>query len=112
MEISSKQTGKFGGQASSAKFQKNFKIKLRQWPNKTNALVKQWQGNIAAKIPCKICDKLHYGECWNKGKPKFHKCSKFGHIAKDCSLNKGVQQVNFVNQIEETGFVLCKSLHC
>lgn len=32
-------------------------------------------------------------------KPKCHKCSKFGRIAKDCNL----QQVNFSNQAEETG---------
>lgn len=36
-------------------------------------------------------------------KPKCHKCSKFGHIAKDCNLNKSVQQVNFSNRAEEIG---------
>lgn len=68
MDITCKQTGRFGGQGSNAKFQKNFKTKGTQWPNKTNAPVKQWQGNNVAKVPCKSCDKLYYGKCWNKGK--------------------------------------------
>ncbi|KAI5345500.1 hypothetical protein L3X38_013377 [Prunus dulcis] len=52
---------------------------------------------------CKFCDKLHYGECWFKNKVKCHKCNKIGHIAKYCHTNKAVQQVNFANQVEETG---------
>lgn len=35
------------------------------------------------------------------GKPKCHKCNKFGHIAKDCNLNKPLQQVNYATQIED-----------
>ncbi|CAL9009979.1 unnamed protein product [Prunus brigantina] len=52
---------------------------------------------------CKFCDKLHYGECWLKNKVKCHKCNKIGHIARYCHTNKVVQQMNFANQVEETG---------
>ncbi|CAN6718679.1 unnamed protein product [Malus baccata var. baccata] len=50
---------------------------------------------------CKYYDKLHYGECWLKGKIKFHKCGKLGQIARVCNLNKNVQQGNFANKVEE-----------
>ncbi|XP_070668901.1 uncharacterized protein [Malus domestica] len=54
--------------------------------------------NIAQKS-----NRLHYEECWVKNKVKCHKCSKIGHIARYCNTNKAVQQVNFPNQVEETG---------
>ncbi|CAN6541722.1 unnamed protein product [Malus baccata var. baccata] len=44
-----------------------------------------------------------FAKCWVKNKVKCHKCSKIGHIARYCNTNKAVQQVNFPNQVEETG---------
>ncbi|XP_048439344.1 uncharacterized protein LOC108865628 [Pyrus x bretschneideri] len=52
-----------------------------------------------AKGKCKHCDKLHYGDCWFKGKPKCHGCNRFGHFIKDCDKpNKAGKLVNFANQ--------------
>ncbi|KAI5335543.1 hypothetical protein L3X38_025676 [Prunus dulcis] len=89
------------------KSQKNAKPHGQQWGNKgaggnkSNSSVKNETDNTGTK--CKFCDKLHYGECWFKNKVKCHKCNKIGHIAKYCHTNKAVQQVNFANQVEETG---------
>lgn len=89
------------------KHQKNSKPKGTQgsnkadWSNKASSSVKNEANNTGDK--CKFCDRLHYGECWVKNKVKCHKCGKIGHIAKYCHKNKAVQQVNFANQVEETG---------
>ncbi|CAN6713113.1 unnamed protein product [Malus baccata var. baccata] len=87
---------RFNGQPNSSKYQKNFKQRGKQWSNKAD-----W-GNKASfpvkndtnntREECKLCDRLHYGECWVKNKVKCHKCSKIGHIARYCNTNKAVQQ--------------------
>ncbi|CAN6561320.1 unnamed protein product [Malus baccata var. baccata] len=98
---------RFKGQTNNNKYQKNFKSKGKQWgnkadwSNKTGVLVKNETNNTGNK--CKFCDRLHYGECWVKNKVKCHKCNKIGHIARYCNINKVVQQVNLVHQVEEAG---------
>ncbi|KAI5348415.1 hypothetical protein L3X38_001302 [Prunus dulcis] len=62
------------------------------------------------KGKCKHCDKLHYGECWFKGKPKCHGCNRFGHFVKDCDqANKAGKLANIANQVTEpaTMFYAC-----
>ncbi|XP_068323178.1 uncharacterized protein [Pyrus communis] len=76
---------------------KNWKTKGKKWDNRP---VHQ-QGKIVgssdgAKNPCKHCDKLHFVECWFKGKPRCHKCDKPRHFAKDCRSKKDTQQANYV----------------
>lgn len=100
-------SNKFDGQPNSNKYHKNFKPKEKQWSNKgdwsnkVGFTVKNEANNTGDK--CKFCDRLHYGECWVKNKVKCHKCNKIGHIARYCNANKIVQQVNFANQVDETG---------
>ncbi|XP_017192336.1 uncharacterized protein [Malus domestica] len=82
---------------------KNWKTNGKKWDNKH---VHQ-QGKIVgtsdeANNPCKYCDKLHFGECWFKGKPRCHNCDKPGHFAKDCRSKKATKQVNYVGQVENT----------
>ncbi|XP_070668826.1 uncharacterized protein [Malus domestica] len=100
-------SNRFNGQPNSSKHQKNFKPKGKQWGNKV-----EWGNKASFPMKndanntgdnCKFCDRLHYGECWVKNKVKCHKCNKIGHIARYCNTNKVVQQVNFANQVEETG---------
>ncbi|KAM2973826.1 hypothetical protein FF1_000184 [Malus domestica] len=100
-------SNRFNSQSNSSKHQKKFKPKGKQWGNKAewgnkaSFPVKNDANNTGDK--CKFCDRLHYGECWVKNKVKCHKCNKIGHIARYCNSNKAVQQVNFANQVEETG---------
>ncbi|KAB2603633.1 hypothetical protein D8674_004638 [Pyrus ussuriensis x Pyrus communis] len=56
------------------------------WGNKASFHVKNDSNNIGDKY--KFYDRLHYGECWVKNKVKCRKCSKIGHIAKNCNANK------------------------
>lgn len=51
IDISSRQTNKFGGQVGNIIFHKGFKNKGKQWSNRVNNLVKPWRGNNSAKIP-------------------------------------------------------------
>lgn len=37
-----------------------------------------------------------------KGKPKYHNCDKFGHIAKHCHGKEAIQHVNYTNHVDET----------
>ncbi|CAN6560926.1 unnamed protein product [Malus baccata var. baccata] len=78
--------------------------------------IKNWKtkGNFtrsfdSVKNACKYCDKLHFGECWFKGKPRCHNCDKLGHFAKDCRSKKVTQQANYANQVESnpTMFYVC-----
>lgn len=90
---------KFTGNQNT-KYQKNWKTKGQKWDNKplfffgrykpTYQARKQAIGTDGAKNPCKFYDKLHFGECWFKGKPKCHNCDKIFHIAKDCNNKKTV----------------------
>ncbi|XP_050125563.1 uncharacterized protein LOC126602711 [Malus sylvestris] len=106
LNIASK-SNRFNGQPNSSKHGKNFKPKGKQWGNKVewgnkaSFPMKNDANNTGDK--CKFCNRLHYGECWVKNKVKCHKCNKIGHIARYYNTNKAVQQVNFANQVEETG---------
>ncbi|XP_016649641.1 PREDICTED: uncharacterized protein LOC107881088 [Prunus mume] len=80
----------------SAKDQKNWKAKGKKWDNKSTD---------GARNPCKHCDKLHFGECRFKGKPKCYNYEKFGHLARDCyskKPEKPVQQLKYATQVEST----------
>ncbi|CAL8137031.1 unnamed protein product [Prunus armeniaca] len=84
---------------------KNWKSKGKRWDPKPPNSVNQGGKNDQerkfdqAKGKCKHCDKLHYGDCWFKGKPKCHGCNRFGHFIKDCDQpNKAGKLVNFANQ--------------
>ncbi|XP_021832760.1 uncharacterized protein LOC110772612 [Prunus avium] len=73
------------GQPGSSKSKKNWKPqKWKKGDAKSENNSKKENQNEGAKGPCKTCDKLHYGACWFKGKPKCYKCDRFGHLAKDC----------------------------
>ncbi|CAN6686895.1 unnamed protein product [Malus baccata var. baccata] len=101
LDISSKNS-KVGNQFTNtdgSKSQKKFKFKGKQWTNRFIPGVRNKANNYEGA--CKYCDKLHYGECWLKGKIKCHKCGKLGHIARVCNLNKNVQQGNFANKVVE-----------
>ncbi|KAI5325793.1 hypothetical protein L3X38_034867 [Prunus dulcis] len=103
MSINSK-----GSQSSSSsgtnKSKKNWKSKDKKWDSKpqnsANQGGKPSQGDKSGK--CKHCEKLHYGECWFKGKPKCHGCNRFGHFVKDCDqANKAGKLANIANQVTE-----------
>ncbi|CAL9020204.1 unnamed protein product [Prunus brigantina] len=63
----------------------------------------QFSNQETTKPQCKLCSKHHFGECRYKGKPKCYNCDRFGHLARDCTVNKNVQKANCVNQMEVTG---------
>ncbi|CAL2230000.1 unnamed protein product [Prunus armeniaca] len=88
---------------------KNWKSQnKKKWEGKSGNTFKKENQNEGAKGPCKICDKLHYGPCWFKGKPKCFKCERFGHLAKDCS-GKTPQAAHYAKHMEEewTMFYAC-----
>ncbi|KAM2097560.1 hypothetical protein ACFX1R_021090 [Malus domestica] len=89
---------------------KNWKSKGKKWDNKpVHQQGKFVTSSNGAKNSCKYCDKLHFGECWFKGKPRCHNCDKPGHFAKDCRSKKAVQQANYVGQVDNnpTMFYTC-----
>ncbi|CAN6560685.1 unnamed protein product [Malus baccata var. baccata] len=89
---------------------KNWKTKGKKWDNKLVHQQGKFVGSFdGAKNPCKYCDKLHFGECWFKGKPRCHNCDKPRHFAKDCKSKKATQHANYVGQVENnpTMFYVC-----
>ncbi|CAL8112736.1 unnamed protein product [Prunus armeniaca] len=90
-------------QDGSSKSKKNWKSQnKKKWEGKSGSSSKKENQNEGEKGPCKICDKLHYGVCWFKGKPKCFKCEKFGHLAKDCH-GKAPQVAHYAKHMEEEG---------
>ncbi|CAN6679013.1 unnamed protein product [Malus baccata var. baccata] len=89
---------------------KNWKSKGKKWDNKhVHQQGKFVTSSDGAKNSCKYCDKLHFGECWFKGKPRCHNCDKPEHFVKDCRSKKAVQQANYVGQVDNnpTMFYTC-----
>ncbi|XP_048442629.1 uncharacterized protein LOC125478491 [Pyrus x bretschneideri] len=78
--------------------QKNWKSKGKKWVNKpTNQAGKAGGTSDGAKNSCKYCDKLHFGECWFKNKPRCHNCKKLDHIAKDCNGKKDKGNQHYID---------------
>ncbi|CAN6718042.1 unnamed protein product [Malus baccata var. baccata] len=92
--------------------QKNWKSKWKKIDNKPINQAGKAAGTFeGAKNPCIHCDKLHFGECWFKDKPRCHNCHKLRHIAKDYRGKKVNQHANFVIQVNDTPtmFYVCNN---
>lgn len=82
---------------------KNQKINRKKWENKhVYQQGKSVVNSETTKNPCKQCDKLHFGKCWLKEKPKCHNFDKFCYIAKDYHDKKAIQHVNYASHVDET----------
>ncbi|KAM2030938.1 hypothetical protein ACFX16_042257 [Malus domestica] len=90
----------YRGQGSNSNQKKLWKGKGKKWDNNHTSQSKSKSSSESTKTKCKICDKLHYGVCWFKGKPKCTKCDRFGHLAKDCNPRRN-QVVNYAHRAEE-----------
>ncbi|CAN6704528.1 unnamed protein product [Malus baccata var. baccata] len=86
---------------------KNWQTKSKKWDNKSVHQGKFIGSSDNVKNACKYCDKLHFGECWFKGKPRCHNCDKPGHFVKDCMLKKVTQQANYAKQVENNPTMFC-----
>ncbi|CAN6562772.1 unnamed protein product [Malus baccata var. baccata] len=73
---------------SKAKSNKNWKGKNKVWEGKGNFEEKKKVEKSSYVSKCKICDKAHSSECWFKRKVKCHKCSRFGHLQKDTTVQE------------------------
>ncbi|XP_020417837.1 uncharacterized protein LOC109948602 [Prunus persica] len=100
------------------KSKKSWKSKGKKWDSKPQNSGNQGgkhepgEKSDQAKGKCKHCDKLHYGECWFKGKPKCYGCNRFGHLIKDCEqTNKTEKLANVASKVTEpaTMFYACHS---
>ncbi|KAM0969390.1 hypothetical protein COP2_018032 [Malus domestica] len=89
---------------------RDWKGKNKKWEGRPSGENKYNSGSNngggKTKPLCRYCDKAHFGECWFKGKPKCHKCNRFGHLQKDCRLNT-TQQVNIAKQEQKENNVFC-----
>ncbi|XP_021834162.1 uncharacterized protein LOC110773958 [Prunus avium] len=65
------------------------------------------QGGV--KPQCQVCQKYHFGICRYKGKPKCGKCSRFGHLTKDCESGK--QVANYAKEEEVTKGTMFYACH-
>ncbi|XP_009340704.2 uncharacterized protein LOC103932786 [Pyrus x bretschneideri] len=90
----------YKAQGNNSNQKKFWKGKGKKWDNKHTPQSKSETNSDYTKTKCKICDKLHYGVCWFKGKPKCTKCDRFGHLAKDCNPRRN-QAVNYAHRAEE-----------
>ncbi|CAL8152240.1 unnamed protein product [Prunus armeniaca] len=88
--VNSKGQNKNASQSSSSKSQRNWNSKGKSWESKD----KSQQNNYSAQSNTST----QY-----KGKPKCYNCDRFGHLARDCTVNKNVQKANCLNQMEVTG---------
>ncbi|CAL8990541.1 unnamed protein product [Prunus brigantina] len=86
--VDTKRQNKDSTQTGSAKSQKNWKSNNEPWESRQSKLVlhrPQMDHNIY------------------KGQSKCCKCDRFGHWARDCTANKGVQKANNASQVEVRG---------
>ncbi|KAM2244431.1 hypothetical protein ACFXTI_005501 [Malus domestica] len=90
----------YKAQENNSNQKKFWKGKGKKWDNKHTPQSRSEISSDSTKTKCKICDKLHYGICWFKGKPKCTKCDRFGHLAKDCNPRRN-QAVNYAHRAEE-----------
>ncbi|KAM1896936.1 hypothetical protein ACFX14_031461 [Malus domestica] len=90
----------YRAQGNNSNQKKFWKGKGKKWDNNHTPPSKSETSSDSTKTKCKICDKLHYGVCWFKGKPKCTKCDIFGHLAKDCNPRRN-QAVNYAHRAEE-----------
>ena len=63
------------GKSNVSKAKKNWKNKGKKWEGKSSQQGKKnyEEGSSSSSYTkCKICDKMHSGECWFKGKPKYY----------------------------------------
>lgn len=91
------------GKGGSSKSKKSWKSqKGKKWDAKPETNFRKENQNEGVKVPCKTCDKLHYGACWFKGKPKCYNCDKFGHLAKECR-GKSAQTAHYATHKKEEG---------
>nr|XP_028948073.1 uncharacterized protein LOC114820910 [Malus domestica] len=80
----------YGG---SSKFKNNWKNKGKKMDVKPANVAKKDNQGEGTKTSCVHCNKLHYGTCWFKEKPKCHKCDRFGHLANDYKSKIVMQQI-------------------
>ena len=87
-------------QARSNLPKKNWKGKNKKWEKKSSNNSNEEKGGSSTMVKCKTCDKFHVGVCWFKGKPKCYNCNNFGHVQKDCTMQRQ-HQANFTEEQDD-----------